>query len=142
MAGIYFRTNCVAVRFLNYVAPTALTRHLTASIDLDPSQRSDPAPRLNTTYGSSQGLSAVVILVLRDGSYAFPSDNPAGYGSDLLAQDINWYPLAVFFVAPVGPTVAAWGLFIGRAHLVNGSFDVAADQRAIRAHFGFVTPVQ
>ena len=37
MAGIYFRTNCVAVRFLNYVAPTALTRHLTASIDLDPS---------------------------------------------------------------------------------------------------------
>ncbi|MCO4843684.1 MAG: hypothetical protein ABJV68_21230 [Paracoccaceae bacterium] len=86
MAGIYFRTNCVAVRFLNYVAPTALTRHLTASIDLDPSQRSDPAPRLNTTYGSSQGLSAVVILVLRDGSYAFPSDNPAGYGSDLLAQ--------------------------------------------------------
>ena len=86
MAGIYFRTNCVAVRFLNYVAPTALTRHLTASIDLDPSQRSDPAPRLNTTYGSSQGLSAVVILVLRDGSYAFPSDNPAGYGSYLLAQ--------------------------------------------------------
>lgn len=46
MAGIYFRTNRVAVRFLNYVAPTALTRHLTASIDLDPSQRSDPAPRL------------------------------------------------------------------------------------------------
>ncbi len=35
MVGIYFRTNRLFVRFLIYVALTAMTRHLIASINLD-----------------------------------------------------------------------------------------------------------
>lgn len=89
MVGIYFRTNRLPVRFIIYVALTAMTRHLIASMNLDPSHRPTSASdiELNTLVLSGAiGLLAVAVLLLRFGSYKYPSDNHVGYGTDLLAH--------------------------------------------------------
>lgn len=88
MVGIYFRTNRLPVRFLIYVALTAMTRHLIVSINLDPSHRPTPPPLIeyNTLVLSSAiGLLAVAVLLLRFGSFKYPSENNTGYGTDLKA---------------------------------------------------------
>lgn len=88
MVGIYFRTNRLPVRFIIYVALTAMTRHLIGSMNLDPAHRPDsvPAIEFNTlVLAGAIGLLSVAVLLLRYGSYKFPSENP-GYGTDLKAD--------------------------------------------------------
>src|SRR6056297_2989822 len=63
------------------------------------------------------------------------------FGADLLAQDVDRHGLAVALEAPVGPAVAAWRAFEGGADLMDRALDVIADQRAVGAHLGLVTPV-
>lgn len=63
------------------------------------------------------------------------------FSANLLAQDVDGHAFAFFFVAPVCPAIATWRLLVGRADLVNGSFYVIADQRAISTNLGFVASV-
>ena len=68
MVGIYFKTNHMPVRFLIYVAITALTRVLIADIQLE--HKWD----ITVIYLSgSILLLAVANLVIRYGSFKFPS---------------------------------------------------------------------
>lgn len=69
MVGIYFKTNHMPTRFLIYVGITALTRMLLDDIQLDHN------PDLDIVYISgSILLLALANLVIRFGSYKFPSD--------------------------------------------------------------------
>lgn len=68
MIGIYFKTNHMPVRFLVYVAITALTRMLIGDI------QADHEPDLGILYISgSILLLAIANLVIRYGSSKFPS---------------------------------------------------------------------
>ena len=68
MVGIYFKTNHMPVRFLVYVAITALTRMLIADI------QTDHEPDMGIVYISgSILLLAIANLVVRYGSFKFPS---------------------------------------------------------------------
>ena len=78
MVGIYFKTNHMPVRFLIYVAITALTRLL---IEL-----------VSTNHKADEGLLiltgailllAIAVLVLRVGSFKFPSTPQAADTTDL-----------------------------------------------------------
>jgi protein PsiE len=68
MVGIYFTTNHMPVRFLVYIAITALTRHV---IDLIANHR-DVWEII--AMGLTTLLFAASVLLLRFGSYKFPSD--------------------------------------------------------------------
>ena len=68
MVGIYFRTNRLPVRFLVYVAITALTRLLIG----EAGKHSDSHLDMMFIAGSTL-LLAVALLVLRYGSSKFPS---------------------------------------------------------------------
>src|SRR5258708_14520244 len=68
MVGIYFKTNHMPVRFLNYVAMTALTRMLIG--DVQAHQR--PDWEILTISGAIL-LLALATLVIRYGSARFPS---------------------------------------------------------------------
>lgn len=70
MVGIYFQTNRMPVRFLIYVAITALTRLL---IGLVNGEHGHPGTDLLIVTGAIFVL-AVCVLILRFGSYRFPSD--------------------------------------------------------------------
>ncbi len=70
MVGIYFRTNHMPVRFLIYVAITALTRHL-----LEVTTQHKPDVDLIVTAGAIFILAASV-LVLRFASFNYPSTQP------------------------------------------------------------------
>ena len=71
MVGIYFKTNHMPVRFLIYVAITALTRMLIADI------QHDHTPNLGILMISGGILLlAVANLVIRYGSAKFPSAEP------------------------------------------------------------------
>ena len=59
-----------------------------------------------------------------------------------MAQDVDGDHFAIAFEAPVGPAVAAWGAFEMGSDLVDGSFNVVADQGAVRTHLGFVALVE
>ena len=73
MVGIYFKTNHMPVRFLIYVAMTALTRMLIA--DLQAHHRPDQG----ILYISGAILVlAFATLVIRYGSARFPSKGPEG----------------------------------------------------------------
>ena len=68
MVGIYFKTNHMPVRFLIYVAITALTRMLIGDIQVH------HKPDQGILYISSAILLlALATLVIRYGSYKFPS---------------------------------------------------------------------
>ena len=68
MVGIYFKTNHMPVRFLVYVAITALTRMLIADIQVD------HEPDVGILYISgSILLLAIANLVVRYGSSKFPA---------------------------------------------------------------------
>lgn len=68
MVGIYFTTKRMPVRFLIYVAITALTRMMISVINVDHS------PEVEILYISSAILLlALAILVLRYGSVKFPN---------------------------------------------------------------------
>lgn len=74
MVGIYFKTNHMPVRFLIYVAMTALTRMLISDV------QAHHQPELKILYIPAAILVlAVATLVVRYGSARFPSgrsDNP------------------------------------------------------------------
>jgi phosphate starvation-inducible membrane PsiE len=70
MVGIYFKTNHMPVRFLIYVAITALTRHL-----LEVTTQHRPDVDLMMTAGAIFILAASV-LVLRYASFHYPSAQP------------------------------------------------------------------
>lgn len=68
MVGIYFKTNHMPVRFLVYVAITALTRMLIADI------QADHEPNVGIFYiTGSILLLAIANLVIRYGSTKFPA---------------------------------------------------------------------
>ena len=70
MVGIYFKTNRMPVRFLIYVAITALTRLLIGLVNIEHLQ---PKMDLLIATGAILILS-LCVLILRYGSYRFPSD--------------------------------------------------------------------
>ncbi len=73
MVGIYFKTNHMPVRFLIYVAITALTRMMIGDI------QSNHEPDLGILYISgSILLLAIANLVVRYGSAKFPSSRAGG----------------------------------------------------------------
>ena len=68
MVGIYFKTNHMPVRFLIYVAITALTRHLVGFVN------SHHKPELDILIVAGGILVlAASVLALRYGSYRYPS---------------------------------------------------------------------
>jgi len=71
MVGIYFKTNRMPVRFLVYIAITALTRMLIGDI------QANHEPDLGILYiTGSILLLAIASLVMRYGSFIFPSPEP------------------------------------------------------------------
>ena len=68
MVGIYFKTNHMPVRFLLYIAITALTRLLISFINV----QHELDIRILTTTGGIV-LLAFAVLVLRYGSFTFPA---------------------------------------------------------------------
>ncbi len=73
MVGIYFKTNHMPVRFLIYVAITALTRMLIGDI------QTNHEPDIGIIYISAAILLlAIANLIIRYGSSRFPSKKPGG----------------------------------------------------------------
>lgn len=73
MVGIYFKTNHMPVRFLIYVAMTALTRMLISDI------QAHHSPEMKILYIPAAILVlALATLVVRYGSSKFPSDRTGG----------------------------------------------------------------
>lgn len=71
MVGIYFKTNHMPVRFLIYVAITALTRHLVGFVN------ANHKPELDIIIVSGGiFILAASVLTLRYGSYSYPSQPP------------------------------------------------------------------
>ena len=68
MIGIYFKTNHMPVRFLIYVAMTALTRMLIGFINVD----HQPGQGILFISGAILML-AIAVLMLRYGSHRYPS---------------------------------------------------------------------
>jgi len=68
MVGIYFKTNHMPVRFLIYVAITALTRHMVGVVTVHPT----PEIEMITMAGAILIL-AIAVLTLRYASSRFPS---------------------------------------------------------------------
>jgi protein PsiE len=92
MVGIYFKTNRLPVRFLIYVALTALTRHLIAAINVtsEHSMLDQKSLELNTlVLTGAIGLLAMAVLVLRYGSHHFPSEPSPAYETDLKARELD-----------------------------------------------------
>ena len=68
MIGIYFKTNHMPVRFLIYVAMTALTRLMIGDV------QAHHRPDIGIVFGSGAILLlALATLVVRYGSFSFPS---------------------------------------------------------------------
>lgn len=84
MVGIYFTTNHMPVRFLIYVALTALTRLLISMVNVEHVDLVDaiqnPHLGLLVVTGGILML-AIAVLVLRYASYKFPSERPSVRGS-------------------------------------------------------------
>lgn len=87
MVGIYFKTNHMPVRFLIYVAITALTRMMISDI----SHHNDP--NMGVVYISAAILLlALAVLVVRFGSARFPSirnDSKANKVDDELHEGVE-----------------------------------------------------
>ena len=81
MVGIYFKTNHMPVRFLIYVAMTALTRLMIADI-----QHNHVPDDGIILVSVALLLLALAILVVRYASSRFPSA-PSGKGEQALLQD-------------------------------------------------------
>jgi protein PsiE len=70
MVGIYFKTNHMPVRFLIYVAITALTRHMVGVVTVHPT----PEIEMIIMAGAILVL-AIAVLTLRYASSRFPSSS-------------------------------------------------------------------
>ena len=89
MVGIYFKTNRLPIRFLIYVALTALTRHLIGIINV--SSHHVPGEKIELEWNvivltSAITLLAAAVLLLRYGSYHYPSEPSSAYETDLKAR--------------------------------------------------------
>ncbi|MDX2203079.1 MAG: phosphate-starvation-inducible PsiE family protein [Hyphomicrobiaceae bacterium] len=84
MVGIYFKTNHMPVRFLIYVAITAVTRHLIAIIN----HAQGLGWELLVTAATLLTL-ALALLAIRYGSYRFPAGpaRPTSFKTDLDGPD-------------------------------------------------------
>lgn len=69
MVGIYFRTNHMPVRFLLYIAITALTRHMVDIMSHLPININEMLAVAGSTF-----IIAVSVLIVRYTSAKFPSD--------------------------------------------------------------------
>ena len=80
MVGIYFKTNHLPIRFLLYVAITALTRYLIGDIS------HHPKPDISLLYlCGGIFLLALAVLAVRYASYTFPSSRPI----DALGKEVD-----------------------------------------------------
>lgn len=70
MVGIYFQTNHMPVRFLVYIAITALTRYMVDLISAHQSNMYDIA-----LLGTTILILSIGVLVIRLASYKYPSKN-------------------------------------------------------------------
>ncbi len=70
MVGIYFRTNHMPVRFLLYIAITALTRHMVDIMSHVPINIMEMMAVAGSTF-----VIAVSVLIIRFTSSRFPSDS-------------------------------------------------------------------
>jgi len=81
MVGIYFTTNHMPVRFLIYVALTALTRLLIGMVNIEhiEIQAAINTPHLGLIVVTSGILLlAIAVLILRYASYTYPSERLTG----------------------------------------------------------------
>lgn len=69
MVGIYFRTNHMPVRFLLYIAITALTRHMVDIMSHLPINIGEMLAVAGSTF-----IIAIAVLIIRFTSSKFPSD--------------------------------------------------------------------
>lgn len=69
MVGIYFKTNHMPVRFLIYIAITALTRHMVDSMTHLPVNVVEVL-----ALGGTILILAISIMIIRYASFKFPSD--------------------------------------------------------------------
>jgi len=69
MVGIYFRTNHMPVRFLLYIAITALTRHLVEMMSHLPIKIDEVLAVAGSTF-----IISISVLIVRYTSAKFPSD--------------------------------------------------------------------
>lgn len=89
MVGIYFKTNRLPIRFLIYVALTALTRHLIGAINVTTDHQAPNEQILEWNLVILAGaitLLAIAVLLLRYGSYHYPSEASSAYETDLKAK--------------------------------------------------------
>jgi len=70
MVGIYFKTNHMPVRFLLYIAITALTRHMVDIMSHSPIKIDEMLAVAGATL-----VIAISVLIVRYTSAKFPSDN-------------------------------------------------------------------
>jgi phosphate starvation-inducible membrane PsiE len=75
MVGIYFKTNHMPIRFLIYIAITALTRH---TVDLV-THTGDTVWEI-AVMGVTTFLLALSVYVIRMASHKFPSGSPQDIG--------------------------------------------------------------
>jgi len=75
MVGIYFKTNHMPIRFLIYIAITALTRH---TVDLV-THSGDTVWEI-AVMGATTFLLALSVYVIRMASHKFPSGSPLEIG--------------------------------------------------------------
>ncbi len=90
MVGIYFTTNHMPVRFLLYVALTALTRLLIGVVNLEHSDIVQPShvPNLDLLVVSGGILLvSLAVLVVRYASYRYPSVGPPAQESQTSERD-------------------------------------------------------
>ena len=76
MVGIYFKTNHMPIRFLIYIAITALTRHM---VDLVTHVNDSSVWHIAVIGGTTLAL-AVSVWVIRMASHRFPSSSPIEIG--------------------------------------------------------------
>jgi phosphate starvation-inducible membrane PsiE len=69
MVGIYFKTNHMPVRFLLYIAITALTRHMVDIMSHLPINVTEMMAVAGSTF-----IIAISVLIIRYTSNRFPSD--------------------------------------------------------------------
>lgn len=76
MVGIYFKTQHLPVRFLIYIAITALTRMLIGDIQIN----HQPGPSILFASGAIM-LLAISVFIIRYASYKFPSSKAGEDGN-------------------------------------------------------------
>lgn len=81
MVGIYFKTNHLPIRFLLYVAITALTRYLIGDV----SHHKEPTIGLIYSCGGIF-LLALSVLAVRYASYKFPSSKAIDATGDVVGK--------------------------------------------------------